>query len=272
MEYKYKYQGQELQDELGLNWYSFKWRNYDPAIGRFMSIDPLSEKYAYQSHYNFSENRVIDGFELEGLEVVLINPTKSASTEQQKAADKRIESGAKNIPNSSTLITVTGHGSPKGMSNDVRGDKIRTASQLNAVLNRNSDDWKNKESGEGMTVVLYSCRTGSDLKDKDGNSIAPSFAQTVSGSDEFKDVEIIAPDQRVYFTEDGPIGTFESKSQGKDDEYKRDSNGDPKNKEPNKNKPGNWNVYKNGQLIRSYQGDWQPTNNPSLWDQLTKVN
>lgn len=66
--YKYKFQGQERQDELGLNWDSFKWRNYDYAIGRFMSIDPLSEKYAYQSHYNFSENRVIDGRELEGLE------------------------------------------------------------------------------------------------------------------------------------------------------------------------------------------------------------
>lgn len=31
-------------------------------------MDPLSEKYAYQSHYNFSENRVVDGVELEGLE------------------------------------------------------------------------------------------------------------------------------------------------------------------------------------------------------------
>src|SRR5690554_4124886 len=67
-DYQYKYQGQERQDELGLNWDSFKWRNYDYAIGRFMSIDPLSEKYSYQSHYNFSENRVIDGRELEGLE------------------------------------------------------------------------------------------------------------------------------------------------------------------------------------------------------------
>lgn len=28
----------------------------------------MSEKYAYQSHYNFSENRVIDSRELEGLE------------------------------------------------------------------------------------------------------------------------------------------------------------------------------------------------------------
>ncbi|VEH21402.1 Uncharacterised protein [Chryseobacterium nakagawai] len=41
-----------------------------PDVGRFFNIDPLSEKYAYQSHYNFSENRVVDARELEGLEAV----------------------------------------------------------------------------------------------------------------------------------------------------------------------------------------------------------
>jgi hypothetical protein len=53
-----------------LNWDSFKWRNYDYAIGRFMCIDPLAEKYTYNSPYAFAENRVIDGRELEGLEWV----------------------------------------------------------------------------------------------------------------------------------------------------------------------------------------------------------
>lgn len=65
---KYKFQGQERNEELGLNWDSFKWRNYDYAIGRFFNIDMLAEEYSYQSPYNFSENRVIDGIELEGLE------------------------------------------------------------------------------------------------------------------------------------------------------------------------------------------------------------
>ncbi|MHA3046218.1 RHS repeat-associated core domain-containing protein [Riemerella anatipestifer] len=69
--YKYTFQGQERQDETG--WLSFKWRNYLPDMGRFFNIDPLSEKYAYQSHYNFSENRVVNARELEGLEAVLIN-------------------------------------------------------------------------------------------------------------------------------------------------------------------------------------------------------
>lgn len=63
--YQYKHQSQELQET---GFYSFKWRNYMPDVGRFFNVDPLSEKYAYQSHYNFSENRVVDGRELEGLE------------------------------------------------------------------------------------------------------------------------------------------------------------------------------------------------------------
>ena len=66
--YKYKYQGQERQDELGLNWDSFKWRNYDPAIGRFMSIDPIGEKYHWQTNYAFGSNQVVHSRELEGLE------------------------------------------------------------------------------------------------------------------------------------------------------------------------------------------------------------
>lgn len=39
-----------------------------PDVGRFFNIDPLSEKYVYQPHYNFAENKVITYRELEGLE------------------------------------------------------------------------------------------------------------------------------------------------------------------------------------------------------------
>ncbi|MFL9845665.1 hypothetical protein [Flavobacterium rhizosphaerae] len=53
----------------GLNWDSFKYRNYDYTIDRFFNIDPLAEKNPYNGVYNFAENRVIDGNELEGLEL-----------------------------------------------------------------------------------------------------------------------------------------------------------------------------------------------------------
>jgi RHS repeat-associated protein len=64
------FQGQRFDDELGLSWVAFKWRNHDVQIGRFIEIDPLAEKYDYNSTYAFSENKVTGHVELEGLEAV----------------------------------------------------------------------------------------------------------------------------------------------------------------------------------------------------------
>jgi len=52
---------------------NYKYRMHDPRIGRFFAIDPLAPKYPHNSPYAFSENRVIDGWELEGLEVEVMN-------------------------------------------------------------------------------------------------------------------------------------------------------------------------------------------------------
>lgn len=91
VENKIKFQGQEHIDDLNLGWDSFKWRNHQPEIGRFFNIDPLADKYVYNSPYAFSENRVVNGIELEGLEVVLINPGHKGSDEKQKKADETIK-------------------------------------------------------------------------------------------------------------------------------------------------------------------------------------
>ncbi|PZR32193.1 MAG: hypothetical protein DI538_19880 [Azospira oryzae] len=68
---KIQFQGQERQTGFDLGWYHFKYRMHDPAIGRFGMVDPLADKYSYNSTYAFSENRLTDGVELEGLEVYL---------------------------------------------------------------------------------------------------------------------------------------------------------------------------------------------------------
>jgi RHS repeat-associated protein len=64
------FQGQRFDDELGLNWVQFKWRNHDPQTGRFIEIDPLAKDYVYNSTYAFSENKVTNHIELEGLEAI----------------------------------------------------------------------------------------------------------------------------------------------------------------------------------------------------------
>ncbi|MEO8933665.1 MAG: RHS repeat-associated core domain-containing protein [Xanthomarina sp.] len=40
---KFKYNGVEYEETLGLNLYEMYWRGYDASLGRFMQIDPLSE-------------------------------------------------------------------------------------------------------------------------------------------------------------------------------------------------------------------------------------
>ncbi|MFH6996033.1 thrombospondin type 3 repeat-containing protein [Flavobacterium sp. FlaQc-48] len=68
--YRYGFQGQEMDNELKGegNSLNYTFRMHDPRIGRFFAIDPLASKYPWNSSYAFSENRVMDGIELEGAE------------------------------------------------------------------------------------------------------------------------------------------------------------------------------------------------------------
>ncbi len=52
--YKYKFGGKEQQTEFDINMYDFGARNYDPALGRWMNIDPLAEAMRRHSPYNYA--------------------------------------------------------------------------------------------------------------------------------------------------------------------------------------------------------------------------
>ena len=54
--YKYKYNGKEYQDELGLNLTAMDYRQYDNALGRFNCIDKLAEMDYDNSPYVFGNN------------------------------------------------------------------------------------------------------------------------------------------------------------------------------------------------------------------------
>jgi RHS repeat-associated protein len=57
--YQYKYNGKELEEELGKNTYAYGWRDYDPAIGRFVKIDRFAEKYHHKSPFDYAANNPI---------------------------------------------------------------------------------------------------------------------------------------------------------------------------------------------------------------------
>lgn len=70
--YRYGFNGQEKDDEVkgSGNNLDFTQRIYDPRLGKFFSIDPLTKKYPELTPYQFASNRPIDGIDMDGLEHV----------------------------------------------------------------------------------------------------------------------------------------------------------------------------------------------------------
>ncbi len=52
--HNYGFGNKEEQDEIGLGWIDITARNYDPALGRWMNLDPLAEDMTRHSPYNYA--------------------------------------------------------------------------------------------------------------------------------------------------------------------------------------------------------------------------
>ena len=70
------FQGQRLDDELGLNWHDFGARNYDASLGRWMSIDPLAENYFDMTPYNYVASNPVYYIDPDGM--IIKDPDKVA--------------------------------------------------------------------------------------------------------------------------------------------------------------------------------------------------
>ena len=64
----YLYNGKELNEDLGLDWYDYGFRWYDAQLGRFPSVDPIIENFPYVTPYNYAENKPINSIDLWGLQ------------------------------------------------------------------------------------------------------------------------------------------------------------------------------------------------------------
>jgi RHS repeat-associated protein len=70
--YRYGFNGKEKDDEIkgdGTQ-QDYGMRIYDPRLGKFLSVDPLTKKYPELTPYQFGSNRPIDGIDQDGLEYV----------------------------------------------------------------------------------------------------------------------------------------------------------------------------------------------------------
>jgi len=67
-------------------------RIYDPRLGRFLSVDPIANRFPMLTPYQFASNRPIDGIDLDGLEFL------KGGTAMFKLSNGRVEIKNENVP------------------------------------------------------------------------------------------------------------------------------------------------------------------------------
>jgi len=72
--YRYGFNGKENDNEVkGTgNQQDYGMRIYDPRVGRFLSVDPIAQHFPWNTPYSFAENKVIEGVDFDGLEVMIV--------------------------------------------------------------------------------------------------------------------------------------------------------------------------------------------------------
>lgn len=84
--YRYGFNGKEQDKEVaGTTTYDYGFRIYNPALGKFLSVDPLSKEYPWNSPYAFAENDVIRSIDLDGLEKLIVIEYYDAANNKTKA-------------------------------------------------------------------------------------------------------------------------------------------------------------------------------------------
>jgi RHS repeat-associated protein len=68
--YRYGFNGKENDNEVKGegNQQNYGMRIYDPRVGRFLSMDPITQKYPELTPYQFASNRPINSIDIDGLE------------------------------------------------------------------------------------------------------------------------------------------------------------------------------------------------------------
>ncbi len=275
----YKFNAKELDEETGLYYYGARY--YDPRISLWYGVDPLANynpfekenyidgqhhggvynsfnhavySYCYQNpiHYtdpngkqtSFIKRNVILTVDLyQGF-----SPTFFPEYANDIRINNRIKKAAQNQNSDNNALYIYAHGYKYTEKNILHAffnyatdeevlERDRTHKRFSVINGATFNDfivntakfqdWSRFSKKENNAVVLMSCRGGRE----DG------IAQRLSK--DIKNLFFVGATEVVCFNENGYIGTAAN----------------------NMTKHGEWNVYKNGEIIGSFEWNWQPNYN-----------
>ncbi|WP_024770720.1 RHS repeat domain-containing protein [Aquimarina macrocephali] len=197
--HNYGFNGKEEQSELGLEWHDFGARNYDGAIGRWMSPDPLSEEFSSWSPYNSMMNNPINLIDPDGraaFSPIYDTGGNFLGTDDQGLQGKAIVMEAENFEQGmSHEDALSNNLGTEGLKDGAAGEKL--IKNYNGLKDRpdydgkitlsEANDWYRNGGGKPLFV---------DLSKVDLGFIS---------SEQFKSVGSTKPIQTLFDSEDGAI-------------------------------------------------------------------
>ena len=160
--YRYGFNGKENDNEVKGegNQQDYGMRIYDPRLGRFLSVDPLTKDYPWNSTYAFAENRVIDGIDLEGRERYYTADGKllgkhGTSKEMRIVKPDYVDALNKNKVNISAMISKPPNSNTiNDLNSKSQTAYLATAANENKVLSKWAIQNRTKEREKVMSLFM----------------------------------------------------------------------------------------------------------------------
>ena len=222
----YQYNGKEMDEMHGLRWLDYGARMYEPALGRFMTMDPMAEKYYSISPYAYCANNPVNYVDPDGKYITYTNNSNHITYFYYKG----------NFYNSSFKY-VNGHLVPKSNKVYVPSNSYmnRTLQALRKMENSKNEEIKkvfdavsNMDSGFEHNIHADTEGKGSytHSEDRGNTSISLNFEKDnkrakKQGSESFTDYEVIGHELKHAYDFQNGIASSEKDANGIEyDEYR----------------------------------------------------